>query len=401
MELLNQIRAAGIVGCGGAGFLTHAKLDCKAEYLLINGAECEPLLRTDHWLMRHKAKEIVETVGQVGALVGARNMYIVLKETYAEEIASLRAAIKAKKSKVELFLSPNFYPAGDEQIMVCEVTGRTVPPLGTPLSACIEAAGGPEAGAWRLLVGGPLMGQIYPLEQAGELYVTKTTGGVVLVPEDSGLVKLKERPVASILHQAKTSCIQCSYCTQLCPRYLIGHPLHPHLIMRKVAYAEDLTQSLHDPELLHAQMCSECGVCETYACPMGLAPRQVNRLVKKALAEAGIRCPKPEETFSSREEREWRRAPSKRIAARLGVAQYYDLHIDELAEVTPNRVVLATKQHIGAPARPVVKAGDPVTCGQLIAAAPETGLGVNLHASVDGVVTGVTEAQITIERSAV
>ena len=59
MTLLEQIESAGIVGCGGAGFPAHKKLNCRVEYLIVNAAECEPLLRTDRWLMIHKAKEML------------------------------------------------------------------------------------------------------------------------------------------------------------------------------------------------------------------------------------------------------------------------------------------------------------------------------------------------------
>ena len=133
MTLLEQIKEAGIVGCGGAGFPTHVKLNCTVEYLIINAAECEPLLRTDRWLMIHKAREIVLAAGMVGDMIHAGKRCIALKETYAEEINALETAIKETGSTVTLYRMRNFYPAGDEQIMVCDVTGRTVPPSGIPL----------------------------------------------------------------------------------------------------------------------------------------------------------------------------------------------------------------------------------------------------------------------------
>ena len=127
MTLLEQIKEAGIVGCGGAGFPTHVKLNCTVEYLIINAAECEPLLRTDRFLMLHKAREIVTAAGMIGDMVQAGKRYIALKETYSEEIAALEAAITELHSPVKLYKMKNFYPAGDDQIMVCDVTGRTVP----------------------------------------------------------------------------------------------------------------------------------------------------------------------------------------------------------------------------------------------------------------------------------
>ena len=73
------------------------------EYLIVNAAECEPLLRTDRWLMIHKAKEIVAAAGMIGDMVQAGKRYIALKETYSEEIASLEAAIKDLGSSVRLY----------------------------------------------------------------------------------------------------------------------------------------------------------------------------------------------------------------------------------------------------------------------------------------------------------
>ena len=81
MTLLEQIKEAGIVGCGGAGFPTHVKLNCTVEYLIINAAECEPLLRTDRFLMLHKAREIVTAAGMIGDMVQAGKRYIALKHT--------------------------------------------------------------------------------------------------------------------------------------------------------------------------------------------------------------------------------------------------------------------------------------------------------------------------------
>ena len=95
MGILDKIAAAGIVGCGGAGFPTHVKLKGSFEYLIVNGAECEPLLRTDRYLMRHKAADIVRAVAALGSELHIPNCVIALKEHYHEEEAALRAAIEA------------------------------------------------------------------------------------------------------------------------------------------------------------------------------------------------------------------------------------------------------------------------------------------------------------------
>lgn len=445
MPLLEQIKDAGIVGCGGAGFPTHIKLNCKVEYLIINAAECEPLLRTDRWLMIHKASEILTAAEMMAQQVQAAHTYIALKETYHEEIAALEAAISQSSSPVRLFKLKNFYPAGDEQIMVCEITGRTVPPSGIPLDVgavvsnlattytihqatlgqaftskyltvtgavespciihtplgtsfeeCLKAAGGYTQKDCHVIAGGPMMGKCYRLEEAMALTVTKTTSGFILVSDDTPLVKSRLLPVSVSLKRAKMSCIQCSYCTQMCPRYLTGHPLKPHMIMRKLAYAESPEAVLEDEQVRQAMICSECGLCETYACPMGLQPRQVNIYLKNLLRKSGFRYEKPQGSFELLEEREYRRAPSKRIAARLGVDQYYDYHIDDCRELFPDSVRIALSQHIGAPSVPVVAAGDHVEAGQLIGAIPEKALGANIHASIRGTVKEISDSFITI-----
>nr|WP_325196580.1 4Fe-4S dicluster domain-containing protein [uncultured Oscillibacter sp.] len=448
MELLEQIKNAGIVGCGGAGFPTHVKLNCKGKVdtLIVNGAECEPLLRTDRWLMRHRASEIVTAAGLCGDAVGAGRVYIALKEHYTQAVEALSEAIRAQNSRVELFRLQNFYPAGDEQALVLEVTGRTVPPagipldagavvsnaatmsaiydavqgeaftqkyltvtgevanptilrvpIGTPLMECVEAAGGTSLRDYRILCGGPMMGKLYTKEEAQQQVVTKTTSGVTVLPADIPLVEQREMPLRVILRRAKTSCIQCSRCTEMCPRHLSGHPLQPHMIMRKLAYAEDVSTILDDKDVRQAQICSQCGVCEVYACPMGLQPRQVNIYVKDELAKAGMRYARTGDSWQPMEAREWRKAPSRRMAVRLGVGKYYDYEIDTLLTPEVSRVRLPLKQHIGAPAVPEVKAGDTVTLGQRIASCPEGAMGTNLSASISGVVTAVDDA-ITIER---
>lgn len=445
MPLLEQIKDAGIVGCGGAGFPTHVKLNCTVEHLIINAAECEPLLRTDRWLMIHKAAEIITAVEMMAEMVKARHIYIALKETYRQEIQALESAISGNSSPVRLFPMSNFYPAGDEQIMVCDVTGRTVPPSGIPLdvgavvsnlattysicqasqgvpftskyltvtgavtspcivhapigtsfSECLKAAVGYRSTGCHVIAGGPLMGKCYSMKEAEKLVVTKTTSGFILVPDDAPLVLNHQIPVSVSLKRAKMSCIQCSYCTQMCPRYLTGHPLKPHMIMRKLAYAQSPEDILDDIHVKEAMICSECGLCETYACPMGLKPRQVNIYLKGLLRQKGFRYEKPLAAFQQLEERSYRRAPSRRIAARLGVDAYYDYHIDECHELMPDVVRIPLQQHIGVPSLPTVAVGDNVETGQLIGRIPEKGLGANIHASICGRVRSVSNSEIII-----
>jgi len=135
MDLLDSVKQAGIVGAGGAGFPTHVKLAAKAEYILLNGAECEPLLRVDQQLMAAYPDEIIQGFASAGKLVGAQKALLCIKDKHKKVISVLEERIRVLgvQAYVEIRLLPDIYPAGDEQIMVYEVLGRTVPEGGIPL----------------------------------------------------------------------------------------------------------------------------------------------------------------------------------------------------------------------------------------------------------------------------
>lgn len=446
MPVLDKIAAAGVVGCGGAGFPTHVKLKGSFEYLIVNGAECEPLLRTDRYLMRHKAADIVRAVAALGWELAIPNCVIALKEHYHEEAEALRSAIRQSGAPVKLHLLASFYPAGDEQTIVHEVTGRVVPPaglpaavgavvqniatvyavsqamedvpftkkyltvtgevktptvlcvpIGTSFAECIELAGGAREKEYFVVAGGPMMGRPVPFAEVERSVVTKTTSGILVLPANGYHARSYATDVRRMLNRAKSACIQCSYCSQLCPRHMLGHPLEPHRIMRKMAMAGNIADMLDDEVIRSAQLCCECGVCETYACPMGLFPRKINALIKGEMAKAGVRCSVPQEEWTPSPYREARKVPSEKAAARAGVHKYYDYDITALREYTPARVEIPTKMHIGAPAVACVKAGDRVRVGDLIAAPAEGALGAKIHAGIDGRVTAVGE-RIVIEK---
>ena len=441
MELLEQIVRAGVVGLGDAGFPTGKKLDCRVEWLIVNGAECEPLLRTDRYLMRHNAGRVVRAAGAVARMVGAKHCVIALKRAYTEEWKALEAALVGGGTvPIELFPLDSFYPAGDEQVLVYEVTERVVPPAGIPLDVgavvsnlatmnaisdamdgipltkkyitvtgevkrptivrapvgtsfeeCIRLAGGSREERYCVIDGGPMMGKIMDYEAAREAAVTKTTSGIIVLDEDHYLSVLSKTPVGRMKRLASAACIQCSYCTQLCPRNLLGHPLEPHKIMRRFASGGDIPSLLDDPAVRQAAICCQCGVCEQYACPMGLTPRRINGLIRDEMRKAGIPYERREALWEADPERKNRKLPTKRAAARSGVLDYYDYEIDTLAEAAPSMVRISLRQNMGAPAQPVVQEGDRVREGQLIARCPEGKLGADIHAGIGGVVTKVTD----------
>ncbi|RYD04931.1 hypothetical protein N752_12145 [Desulforamulus aquiferis] len=181
-------------------------------------------------------------------------------------------------------------------------------------------------------------------------------------------------------------------CTDLCPRYLLGHHIEPHKMMRALSYnLEDVS------ELKIAQLCCECNACELYSCQANLHPKTVNVLYKQKLAEQGIRYQPTQIEFKPREAREYRLIPSKRLIAKIGLTSF-----DKPAPVTqlefrPESISISLSQHIGAPAVPVVAVGQQVNAGQLIGKIPDNSLGAAVHASFPGTVTEVSDNSIVIK----
>jgi Na+-translocating ferredoxin:NAD+ oxidoreductase RnfC subunit len=133
-----------------------------------------------------------------------------------------------------------------------------------------------------------------------------------------------------------------------------------------------------------ALICCECGICELYACPMGLSPRKVNIHVKNRLRSKGITPSNFSINMSNSEMRNYRKILSERLISRLNLSKYDRKIADDVIELHPGRVCIPLKQHIGACAVPVVACGEEVDKGQLIAAADYEGTGANIHASIDG-----------------
>ena len=135
MNLLEMIKDAGVIGAGGAGFPTHVKLASKAEFLLMNAAECEPLLRVDQQLMEVFADEILLGFEAAGRLVEAKEAIIGIKEKHKDVIRHLNERIQALNlgNYIRVQALKDVYPAGDEQVLVYELTGRVVPEAGIPI----------------------------------------------------------------------------------------------------------------------------------------------------------------------------------------------------------------------------------------------------------------------------
>jgi len=441
--LLEQIFEAGVVGAGGAGFPTYKKLSGTFDTIIVNAAECEPLLASDRYVMRHFAREITEALAALKHETGAKKIVICTKKKYEREIAALKKSFEeageAGKS-FEIFGLSSFYPAGDEQIMIYEITGRSVPPGGIPLALgvvvlnvttliniydalrgepvtekfvtvtgavahpvilkvpvgtsfadCVAGAGGATVCDWMIIRGGPMMGKQFDMKDARSLTINKADGGLIVLPADHPLPTFSRKPLKRMINEAKSVCIQCSYCTELCPRYLIGHKIRPHRVMRSIA------TGTNQNDLTDALLCCECGICELFSCPMMLSPRRINIHVKEILRANGSRVSDTSIHTEYLRAREYRRIAQKRIISRLELGKY-DIHIeDEASACHPESVSIPLKHGVGRPSEPTVAVGDMVRRGDVVARVPFEDVGCVVHASIDGVVTG-TDGRIDITR---
>ena len=438
-DTLEKIERAGVVGAGGAGFPTHLKLRCHADTVIANGAECEPLLNVDQYTMRDHADEIVAGLEAAMLATGAKQGVICTKEHYHEAVGALQRVLNGK-SGVSLKLFRSTYPAGDEQVMVYEVTGKVVPtgglpldagavvlnvstlrnvyraqqgtpvtsklvtvtgevsspltieaPIGTPISALISRAGGPEeSGGFVAIIGGPCMGA---LETDWSAPVTKITGGIIVLKADHPLDFMKTDDFERDVRLAKAVCCQCSLCTQMCPRNALGLNVEPHKAMRAAANGDGKLLG----EFNGVFSCCNCGLCTYYACNFGLNPAAMMTRMKEGLSRAGV---KPEKRIAYPVSAGYllTKLPVYRLESRLGVTQYEANAPLISEELDVSRVTIPLKMHIGAPSVPAVVVGTRVKRGDLIAAIPEGKMGANIHASIDGTVEAIDGKTIILSR---
>ena len=429
-SILERIQEAGVVGAGGAGFPTHIKINCSAEYVIANGAECEPLLRVDQQVMQKHAREIALAMMAVMEQTGAKYGVIATKEHYEDAVGALKKGIEG--TPLTLHLMKSFYPAGDEQQIIYEVTGRVVPtgglpldvgaivinvstlvniydalrgipvtdkyvtvsgavahpltisaPIGTPIRKLIEAAGG-AIGECSAIIGGPCMGLV---TDDADTVVTKTTGGVLCLPKDHSLFQKKLSGDMDV-RLAKAVCCQCNMCSQMCPRNSLGLHVLPHKAMMAAAYGDE--NLLGDYNGIFS--CCDCGICTYFACNFGLKPSKITQGLKNQLLRGGVK-PKKEVHGDVDRGIEEKKIPTSRMIARLGISEY-DVPAPMEGEIHTGSVRIPMRMHIGVAATPVVAQGDAVQKGQLIA--EPQGMGAKIHASIAGTVQEVNPDSIEI-----
>lgn len=430
------LKSMGVVGAGGAGFPTYVKAASQVEFYLANGAECEPLMHKDVELMKHYPAEIVAGMQVMMRSTQAQRGIFGIKKKNSSAIAALNPYLQG--AGIELLEMGDFYPAGDEYELVHLATGRLVPPgglpmqvgcavnnvetlynvqrasqgqpvtdkflsvtglvanpssfwvpLGTSFGDVLKQAGGLTTKDFALMVSGILMGRVsFDLDEV----ITKTCGGLIVLPADHSLVRRNGTSNEAKRRIGKSACDQCSYCTELCPRYLLGYDIQPHKVMRSLGFNKSGAELLNP----WADLCCGCGLCTLYACPEDLYPREACLDAKKDLRAAGIKHqqPAPPRVHPMKD---GRRVPLSQLRRRLKIEQF-ESEAPLIAAAEPSRVRLLLNQHVGKPATPVVEAGQRVVKGETVARVPQADLGVDLHASIEGRVVSVTAEAIEIAR---
>ena len=437
MELKEIMREAGIVGSGGAGFPSYAKLADGADTLVINGAECEPLLYTDYVLLQKEMPMVLAGIAAILEYARIPRALLCVKDHTAKRLKLADGARLA--DKITLKILPDVYPMGDEISLIYEALGRVVRPGNLPITAGVIVynvetmynvaaalkrkenltmkwltiggnveqpivvkvpVGTPIAELFEqnsiivpedhtVLDGGPSMGKIIDPETA---VVTKTTKGLLILPNLSPAIESKYLDGAKSIARAETACCQCTRCTDMCPRNLLGYPLEPHKMVRTAKGVAAVMPEM----VITATLCCGCGLCETLACCQGISPKAVINEYKALLAKNKMRYVAKNDVEVS-PEREWRMVPSERWANVLGVGKF-----DKLAKYigeqnSYNHVEILLRQHIGAPSVAIVADGDMVQKGDKIAEAAD-GLSLPQYASISGRVTVFTGEKIVIDK---
>ena len=319
-ELLAAVQDAGIVGMGGATFPTHVKYTlpkgAKAEFLILNGTECEPYLSADHRLMLEMTDGVLHGLAVAQRILDADRVLIGIEENKPDAVKKMRERVNALGLPFEVISLKIKYPQGDEKQLIKAVTGREVPSgglpidigavvsnagtlnamyeavafekpliervltvtggaiknpgnlkvrIGTPFGELIEECGGFKQIPEKIIAGGPMMGlAVYDLDTP----VTKGTSGILcLTPGE-------------VNKGAETACIQCGRCVRACP---IG--LEPTILYKLIeheAYADALGEGLMD--------CRECGCCG-YICPAHIPLVQGLRIGKRIARKKKIKVP--------------------------------------------------------------------------------------------------------------
>ena len=311
-DLINAIRDSGVVGLGGAGFPTHIKFDVdpdKVDYLVVNGAECEPYITSDSYTMTQRVDDMQYALNAIKKYVGVKNIVIGIESNKKDAIKSM-TEMASGIDGAQVKVLPQIYPQGGEKVLVYHTTKReiltgklpldvgcivcnvttlaaigeylktgmplvkkcvtvdggavanpqnVIMPIGVSVEDAFAFCGGLTTDPAKVIYGGPMMGITVPDLTAP---IIKNTNAVLALTE-------KEAKVPK-----STACIRCGACTNCCP-----FGLAPAAIAR--AYSKKDAAEL---ESLSVNTCMECGCC-SFNCPANRPLVQTNKLAKAFLRE--------------------------------------------------------------------------------------------------------------------
>ncbi len=440
LELKRIMQNNGIVGAGGAGFPSYAKLNYGIDTIILNCAECEPLLKLHQQLLALKTTEIIKALDFIAEVIGAKEVIIAIKECYVKAVEAVEEVIAGRSFYANMRISflPEVYPAGDEIITIYESTGRIVEPGKLPLSVgvivynvetiynvynavfenkavthkyitvagevkepktikvpigitfneVIKLAGGVTIENPEYIHGGPMTGKLVK----GSDVVTKTSNGLLVLSQDQYIVRKKKQNISISVKRAKSVCCHCKRCTEMCPRNALGHPIEPHAVMKNIMFinSADIKSSLN------TFFCSQCGICEMYACEQSLSPQTIINECRTQLRNNGIVVPKDIELSKISKFRSERMIPLERLKARLGISTYDVPASLSLEEVDIKQIKIKLIQHIGVSSIPIVEQGTLVKEGEAIAKVKQDSLAVAYHSPISGIVLDVNEKYIII-----
>ena len=435
-QLRSILQQNGVVCAGGASFPIATKLGDHVKTIILNCAQYEPLLKVQTQLLEKHTQEILRTFSMLGESLKTEDVIVALSQKDTLIIETVKE-IAEDYPNIRVTMFDGSYPAGDEVVLTYEVTGRLVGPnesvtdlgvavftvetiynvykaisfnkpvsdkivsvlgevehpltikvpLGTSVQDVVKHAGRITCEKPVYFIGGPMWGHI----GKGVSTITKSTDAILVLPEEHSIIQKKKGSTSNELKRAAASCCQCMRCTDLCPRNLLGHPIEPHAFIRAASY-----EDFHDTGVfINTMFCSTCGLCEMYSCIQGLSPRKLIAEYKAGLQANGIK--KPEMTIKDvDEERKYRKISMERLTARLDLSKYDKDTLLNEDKIQVEKVKIMLQQHIGASLYSVVKNGDKVITGQIIAKAKDE-TGTCIHASIDGTVCEINDKFIILE----